>query len=104
MVEKILQVSNQQASDQRSMILVTRPEVQAGIFADDLLGRGYEAFVESMSIIEPLDFHVPDLGCYQGLIFTSANALDIYSNTHKDRSLPVYVVGRQTQETAYERG
>ena len=104
MAEKILQVSSQQANGQRSVILVTRPKTQAGLFADDLAGRGYEAFVEPMSIIEPLDFHVPDLGYYQGLIFTSANALEIYAQAHKDRSLPVYVVGRQTQEMAYEHG
>ncbi|MCB9983927.1 MAG: uroporphyrinogen-III synthase [Rhodospirillales bacterium] len=104
MVEKILQAGDQQAGDQRSVILVTRPEVQAGLFVDDLTVGGYEAFVEPMSAIVPLDFHVPDFGRYQGLIFTSANALDIYAKTHKDRSLPVYVVGRQTQEMAYEHG
>lgn len=86
------------------MILVTRPRVQGELFMQELTDRGYASYSEPVFVIRPLAFQGPDLASYQGLIFTSANALSLYARQTTERDIPLYVVGKQTQEAAYDFG
>jgi len=64
-------------------ILITRPRAQAGAFAENLLIAGLEPVFFPVIEIQPmenntaLDRAVSKLGCYDWVVFTSVNAVEV---------------------------
>ena len=83
------------------LVIVTRPEPDASDYADELKAAGFEVFVEPMLEIRPLDFEMPDLAQYDGVLLTSANAVQIKGNGFEGT---VYCVGKHTSEVARNAG
>ncbi len=50
------------------------------------------------------DIKIPDLSAYQGLVFTSANGIEVFAALSPVRDLPVYTVGAGTQKKAFQNG
>lgn len=77
----------------RDVILITRPKAEALTFKNELVKEGFESVISPMLEIAATDFQVPDLSPYIALIFTSAQAIDIFARYSKIRNLPIYAVG-----------
>ncbi len=75
------------------MIVLTRPEQDSEIFAQELESSGFETFIEPMLSIAQVPHDPPDLTGYQALVFTSANAARHYNGAY---DLPVFTVGEKT--------
>ncbi len=88
----------------RPVILITRPEGDAEVYALELEALGFKTLSEPMLEIEPATFAKPDLDRYQALIFTSARAVRLFCERVKERDLPVYVVGERTASEARKFG
>ncbi len=91
------------------LILITRPRPEADAYAVELSEEGFETFVEPMLEYHPLDFVLPDLSQYDGLLLTSAQALAAlfskYSVAHaRGFEGVVYCVGQHTAKEARAYG
>ena len=86
------------------MILITRPQEDADIFAKELGKLSFQTLCEPMLEIHPLPFETPEISQVSGLIFTSANAVRLFAPQIKQRTIPAYCVGKQTAEAAQEQG
>jgi len=103
---------------QGKRVLVTRSAGQASQFTDLLISQGAEVTeMPTLAILPPtswefLDRAIADLGNYDWLILTSANAVDSFfgrlKNSGKDSralySLKIAVVGRKTAEVLANYG
>lgn len=85
-------------------ILITRPEEDAKDFAEDVRQAGFQPLIAPMLNIAALKFDVPDLVDYQALLFTSANAVRVFTDRCDDRNIPVYTVGTRTAQVAQKAG
>jgi len=83
------------------LVVVTRPEPDASDYADELRDHGFDLLVEPMLVIEPLAFSKPDLSQYDGVLFTSANAVRVVGDGF---SGVAYCVGKHTAKAAQEAG
>ncbi len=95
---------NDRKQADQSFVLITRPEKDAVLYAQELEKKGFSSLVQPMLDIQSVEFQSPDLVDYQGLIFTSANAVHVFAQRSDMRALPVYVVGKQTELAARARG
>lgn len=77
------------------MIVLTRPIADAQSFAENLEGEGLQTLIEPMLDIKPIVHDMPDVSAYQGLVFTSANAVRLYEGSF---DLPVFAVGDKTAD------
>lgn len=86
-------------------VLVTRPEFDALRTAKRLKALGYEAVIDPLLKIEAMEFE-PVTGRYDGVIITSTNAIRAAGEKTIAalRSLPLYAVGTQSGEVAFEAG
>lgn len=78
------------------MIVITRPSSDAREYAIELEDEGISALVEPMLDIQNTAFEMPDISRYQGLIFTSANAVRAYIDQGGALAMPVFCVGGHT--------
>ena len=85
-------------------ILVTRPQPAADDFAEKLRNEGFEVFVAPMTEYVELNTTIGDLATYQGLVFTSAQAVNILARHFTERYIPVFAVGDSTAQTAEKAG
>jgi uroporphyrinogen-III synthase len=86
-------------------LLVLRPEPGASATVARALERGLDAVPVPLFRIEPLDWHAPDPGDFDGLLLTSANAVRHGgAQLQRLRTLPVYAVGEATAEAARSAG
>lgn len=93
-------------------ILITRPRAQADDFADKLRLKGFEPIVFPVIEIRPIENNVPleralsKLDCYDWLVFTSVNAVDVTFDAIKgtDFSPKVAAIGPKTAEALQARG
>lgn len=85
-------------------ILITRPYAQSQLYARELEEFGFSCLIEPMMEIELLAYDMPDMAKYQGLIFTSSNAVRDIAGRIEDKSLPVFCVGGQTAYSAKAAG
>lgn len=83
-------------------VLVTRPREEADRTAEEVRAYGFTPLIESLLMIEPLPFTIN--GDYNGLVFTSANAVRIAAQTIRERNKPVFCVGAHTAAIAREQG
>lgn len=82
-------------------IIVTRSEPGGSQFAAQLRALGYDAICMPLLKAEATNAMAPDLKGVEGVIVTSAHALDYAPDLH-DR--PLYAVGPGTAEKAREKG
>ncbi len=82
-------------------ILVTRSEPGASETAGRLRAAGFEAVVEPVFSIAPINVTLPDFGA---LAFTSANGVRRFAMLSPRRDVPVYCVGERTAQAARDLG
>ena len=86
-------------------LLVLRPEPGASETVRRARGQGLDPVAIPLFEIEPVKWTSPDAGAFDGLLFTSANAVRHGGERLKDlRGLPVYAVGDATAEAARDTG
>jgi uroporphyrinogen-III synthase len=86
-------------------VVVLRPEPGASATVKRALEHGLDAVAAPLFEVEPIPWQVPDLGAFDGLLLTSANAVRAGGDElRKLTSLPVYAVGEATAAAARERG
>ena len=85
-------------------VLVTRPQPAADEFAEKLRGEGYTAYVAPMMEYVAVPADLTDLADYQALIFTSAQAVQVFSTLSRARSQLVLAVGDTTAAAAGQAG
>lgn len=85
----------------RPRILVTRSEPGASETAARLEAAGYEAIVEPLFAIVPIDATLP---AFDALAFTSANGVRRFATLSSRRDVAVFCVGARTAQTAREAG
>jgi uroporphyrinogen-III synthase len=82
-------------------VLVTRSEPGASETAGRLRAAGFEAMVEPLFAIVPIDVAIPD---FDALAFTSANGARGFARLSPRRDAPVFCVGARTADAAREMG
>lgn len=97
-------------------ILITRPRAQADDFAEKLHKAGFEPIFFPVIEIQPMDDNVAlervlaKLECYDWLVFTSVNAVDVVfdliarSEDARDLSAKVAAIGPKTAEALHTHG
>jgi uroporphyrinogen-III synthase len=86
-------------------VLVLRPEPGASATVERARQRGLDAIAIPLFELEPIDWAVPDGAAFDGLLLTSANAVRCAGDgLSKLRGLPVYAVGRATEDAARHAG
>jgi uroporphyrinogen-III synthase len=92
-------------------ILITRPRAQADDFADKLRKAGFAPIFFPVIEIQPiknnlaLERALPKLGCYDWLVFTSVNAVDVVFGQLPKIALPrVAAIGPKTAEALEAHG
>lgn len=91
---------------ERPTILLTRPAPQSQRWAKLIeaeLGNDIPVVISPVIEIEFLQPDVPE-GDFNGVIFTSANAVSAFAQLTKDRDLAAYCVGARTAAIAKEYG
>lgn len=86
------------------MILITRPQEEAEIFAKELQSLGFKTLCAPMLTIHPIAFDAPDLTKFQALIFTSSRAVRLFTPHIQTLKVPAYCVGKQTAHAAQDSG
>ena len=85
-------------------LLITRPEDDALLFADESQAIGFVPVFEPLLTIEPLQAPpLPDLAP-QAVLFTSANGVRAFFNAYGRLGCPVYAVGDATARAAQDAG
>ncbi len=94
-------------------ILITRPRSQADAFANKLLAEGFEPIyfpvieIRSVENNIGLERALSKLGCYEWIVFTSVNAVEVVVNQfpsmHWDDGIKVAAVGPKTAEALKKR-
>jgi uroporphyrinogen-III synthase len=90
--------------DMKRSVLVTRPQPAADAMALKLQREGFEVHVAPLMMYVARPFSMPDLEGVQALVFTSAQAVDIFSAKTKVREMPVFTVGDATAKAASDAG
>ena len=95
-------------------ILVTRSRVQADEFAEKLRSAGFEPIYFPVIEIKPIENNVAleralsKLDCYEWIIFTSVNAVDVlfeqFPSLHWGDGIKVAAVGSKTADALKRRG
>lgn len=88
-----------------SLVLITRPEPAASVFASDLAKRGCACVISPVLHYKDISEALPDFATYSGLVFTSAAAVAaLRRQIDQLPDLPVYAVGDATAEAALNAG
>lgn len=86
-------------------LVIVRPQPAAEATAQAARAIGLEPLVMPLFAIEPLDWAMPDLRDFDGLLLTSANApRQAGAQLHKLSHLPAYCVGPATAQAASDAG
>jgi uroporphyrinogen-III synthase len=92
-------------------ILITRPRAQADDFAKKLRAAGFEPIFFPVIEIQPIENNLAleralsKIECYDWLVFTSVNAVEVVFRQLKNGSLPqVAAIGPKTAEALEARG
>jgi len=86
-------------------LLITRPEPDAALLADELRARGHEPVIAPLMAIAPRPFAFDTEGI-AGVLFTSANGVRAFAEMigTPPRDIPVYAVGPASAEAARAAG
>lgn len=85
-------------------VLVTQPQPLADKFAEKLRSEGFYVYLAPMTEYIEITADLEDMGSYQALIFTNAQAVLIFSEQSSVRSFPVLAMGEETADTAKKVG
>lgn len=86
-------------------VLVLRPEPGASATVERARERGLSAAAVPLFEIDAVEWEAPDMGGFDGLLLTSANAVRYGGEQLQSlRGLAAYVVGEATAEAAREAG
>jgi uroporphyrinogen-III synthase len=92
-------------------ILITRPRAQADDFAANLRVAGFEPIFFPVIEIQPIEDNfaleraLSKIGCYDWLVFTSVNAVEVVLPQLPDGSLPqIAAIGPKTAEALQRQG
>jgi uroporphyrinogen-III synthase len=88
-------------------LLVTRPEPDASIFAEELRGLGHEPVLQPLIEFRVLEFDLEPLRAAEVLIITSGNSLRALQERGVVKDIigkPLYCVGEQTAKRALASG
>jgi len=92
-------------------ILITRPRAQADDFAANLRAAGFEPIFFPVIEIQPIEDNfaleraLSKIGCYDWLVFTSVNAVEVVLPQLPDGSLPqIAAIGPKTAEALQRQG
>lgn len=93
-------------------ILITRPRAQADGFAEQLRAKAFEPIFFPVIEIRPMENNVAleralsKLDCYDWLVFTSVNAVEVVFPTMENRKIgpKVAAIGPKTAEALQTRG
>lgn len=86
-------------------IVILRPEPGASETSERAAEQGLSAIKLPLFKIEPIAWTPPDVAGFDGLLVTSANAIQVAGEgLDQLKSLPVYAVGPATAEAAREAG
>lgn len=92
-------------------ILVTRPRAQANGFAEKLTSAGFEPIFFPVIEIRPIENNVAlerafsKLDCYDWIVFTSVNAVEVVFRQFQNLSFPkVAAIGPKTAEALQKQG
>jgi uroporphyrinogen-III synthase len=86
-------------------LLVLRPEPGASETVERARERGFDAVAVPLFQVEPVAWQAPEVGGFDGLLLTSANAVRHAGDKLPTlRGLPVYAVGDATAEAARNEG
>lgn len=103
-------------NDRRPTVLVTRPKQRAEEFASILMEHGCEVIhIPMIRIVPPeswaaLDHALQRMDEFDGIIFTSANAVDFFYQRMNEISIGIprrtrcYAVGEKTERTMHTHG
>lgn len=88
------------------LVVITRPYEDAQDYARELQRAGFATFVEPMLSIDPVPYSAPDLSQYDGVLLTSANAVEAYRHGSGDVDplKEVFCVGKHTAAAARDAG
>jgi uroporphyrinogen-III synthase len=85
-------------------LLITRPEEDARLFAEEAEAIGFAPVFEPLLRIEPLQTpQLPD-SVVQAVLFTSANGVRAFINAYGQLGCPAYAVGDATARAARDAG
>jgi len=91
--------------DMGGYVVITRPQPDANDYALELKAEGYQCLVEPMLRIDPMPFEIPNLSDYDGVLVTSANAVDCYRRGGAGvATVTVYCVGKHSAQAARDAG
>lgn len=85
-------------------VLITRPEDDARVLAEEIKARGLEPVMAPLLEIVASPAALPDLDDYDALAFTSAAAVRIFAHKTLQRGLKCFVVGPNTKNQAEKAG
>ena len=85
-------------------VLLTRPQEDAGNFAEHLSRRGHQAISTPLLSVRFHDSEPLKLDGVQGILVTSANGIRALARLSERRDLPVFAVGPQTAREALAAG
>ena len=85
-------------------VLLTRPQEDAGNFAEHLSRRGHQAISAPLLSVRFHDSEPLKLDGVQGILVTSANGIRALARLSERRDLPVFAVGPQTAREALAAG
>lgn len=86
-------------------LLILRPQPGANETARRAAAHGLRCVVHPLFVIRPVAFTIPDLGAFDVLVLTSANAVrEARRDIAELATLPLAVVGRETARAAEAAG
>ncbi len=85
-------------------ILITRPQPVADEFAGKLKDEGFEVYLAPMTEYVEQPGSCEDIAHYQGIIFTSAQAVHLFAAREVERYIAVFAVGEATAQAAKAEG
>ncbi len=86
------------------LVLITRPEQDAATTANALVAQNYQVICQPFLKIVMDERVIENIENYQGIIFTSQNAVRAFCLRHTARDMDVYAVGQATKELSYSYG
>lgn len=85
-------------------VLVTRPQPAGDEFAEKLQREGFRVYMAPMMTYVELDTPLDDIEDYQAIIFTSVQAVQVFSGHMSSRDTYVLAVGDATAQAARKSG
>ena len=85
-------------------LVITRPQEDAEVLADELSVMGVESLIAPVLSIELFELETPDLTGVQALLLTSANGVKAFTHLSKERQIPIFAVGHASASAAHKFG